>query len=86
MRKWGTQRVGGLYKLKTGRMMNGPRMHDSVLWASHLDWGWLLGLPYSNIYAQPYPKFQAVVETITNEVAKALNILAKQSTKMCNAH
>jgi hypothetical protein len=28
---------------------------------------------------------QAVVEIITNETAKALNILAKQGTKMCNA-
>ena len=30
-------------------------------------------------------RLQAVVETITNETAKALNILAKQQTKMCNA-
>jgi hypothetical protein len=28
---------------------------------------------------------QAVVEIITNETARALNLLAKQSTKMCNA-
>jgi hypothetical protein len=27
---------------------------------------------------------QAVVEIITNEVAKALNILAKQQSKICN--
>ena len=30
-------------------------------------------------------RLQAVVEIITNETAKALNILAKQQTKMCNA-
>jgi hypothetical protein len=28
---------------------------------------------------------QAVVEMITNEIAKTLNILAKQQTKICNA-
>jgi hypothetical protein len=30
-------------------------------------------------------RIQAVVENITNETARALNLLAKQSTKMCNA-
>jgi hypothetical protein len=30
-------------------------------------------------------RLQAVVEIITNETAKALNLLAKQSTKMHNA-
>jgi hypothetical protein len=30
-------------------------------------------------------RLQAVVKIITNETAKALNLLAKQSTKMCNA-
>jgi hypothetical protein len=30
-------------------------------------------------------RLQAVVEIITNETAKALNLLAKQDTKMCNA-
>jgi hypothetical protein len=30
-------------------------------------------------------ELQAVVERITNEKAKALNILAKQKTKICNA-
>jgi hypothetical protein len=30
-------------------------------------------------------RLQAVVEIITNETARALNLLAKQSTKMCNA-
>jgi hypothetical protein len=30
-------------------------------------------------------KLQAVVEIITNETARALNLLAKQNTKMCIA-
>jgi hypothetical protein len=30
-------------------------------------------------------RLQAVVEIITNETARALNLLAKQSTKMCSA-
>jgi hypothetical protein len=30
-------------------------------------------------------RLQAVVEIITNETARALNLLAKQGTKMCNA-
>jgi hypothetical protein len=30
-------------------------------------------------------RLQAVVEIITNEIARALNSLAKQGTKMCNA-
>jgi hypothetical protein len=30
-------------------------------------------------------RLQAVVEIITNETARAFNLLAKQSTKMCNA-
>jgi hypothetical protein len=28
---------------------------------------------------------QAIVKIITNETARALNLLTKQSTKMCNA-
>jgi hypothetical protein len=30
-------------------------------------------------------RLQAVVKIITNETTRALNLLAKQSTKMCNA-
>jgi hypothetical protein len=30
-------------------------------------------------------RMQAVVEILTNETAKTLNLLAKQSIKMCNA-
>jgi hypothetical protein len=30
-------------------------------------------------------RLQAIVEIIANETARALNLLAKQSTKMCNA-
>jgi hypothetical protein len=30
-------------------------------------------------------RLQAIVESITNEIARALDLLSKQSTKMCNA-
>jgi hypothetical protein len=30
-------------------------------------------------------RLQAIVEIITNEIARALDLLSKQSTKMCNA-
>jgi hypothetical protein len=30
-------------------------------------------------------RLQAVVEIVTNKTARAVNLLAKQSTKMCNA-
>jgi hypothetical protein len=44
-----------------------------------------LELPDCNIYAQPYHTAPGSSKIITNKTAKALNILAKQSTKMHNA-
>jgi hypothetical protein len=54
---------------------------NSTLWSCYMGKRWLLGLSHPNLYAQLH---QAVVEIITNETAKALNILAKQQTKVCN--
>jgi hypothetical protein len=36
---------------KLERWLMAPRVHNSVLWANHLGWGWLLELPDCNIYA-----------------------------------
>jgi hypothetical protein len=43
----------------------------------------VLSDPY--VYAQPHHEASAVVEIITNETARHLDLLAKQSTKMHNA-
>lgn len=59
-----------------------PWVYNPLPWSSHLDRGWILWIPYSDLYAK---LLQAVVEIITNKTAKALNILAKQQPKMRNA-
>jgi hypothetical protein len=61
-------------------MTNGPCVNHPVLWSCHLGRGWVLGLPHPYIYAQL--NHQAVVEIITNETARALNLLVKQGTKI----
>jgi hypothetical protein len=45
----------------------------------------VLGLSHPYIYVNHIISLQAVVEIITNEMASALDFLAKQSTKMHNA-
>jgi uncharacterized protein (DUF779 family) len=47
--------------------------------------GWLLGLSTPIYMLNRIIWLQAVVEIITNETAKAVGILAKQQTKICNA-
>jgi hypothetical protein len=48
--------------------------------------GQRMGLGATPIYMlNSIIRLQAVVEIITNETARALNLLAKQSTKMLNA-
>jgi hypothetical protein len=46
----------------------------------------VFGLSHPYLYTQPHYKAQAVVEIITNEMARALNLLAKQSAEMHNAY
>jgi hypothetical protein len=54
-----------------------------ALWSCHLGRRWILGLLHPDLYA--YISLQAVVEIVTNETTRALHLLAKQNTKMCNA-
>jgi hypothetical protein len=46
---------------------------------------WILGLSHPDLYAKPHYLAASRVEIITNETARALDILAKQHTKVCNA-
>jgi hypothetical protein len=55
------------------------QVNHPVLWSCHLGRRQVLGLSHPYIYAQ---QLQAVFEIITNETARALYLLAKQSTKM----
>lgn len=59
--------------------------NDPILWPSHLteDVSW--GILHSHVYIELYFRLQAVVEIIIKHTSKALNILAKQQTKMPNA-
>jgi hypothetical protein len=55
--------------------------YGPATWAEDRFWGY-----HTPIYMLNHIiRIQAVVENITNETARALNLLAKQSTKMCNA-
>jgi hypothetical protein len=54
--------------------------YDPATWAE--DGSWRYGTPIHMLNC--IIRLQAVVEIITNETAKALNILAKQQTKICN--
>jgi hypothetical protein len=55
--------------------------YGPATWAEYGSWGYWTPIYMLNCIIQ----FQAVVEIITNETAKALNILAKQDTKIHNA-
>jgi hypothetical protein len=52
-----------------------------VTWAEDGSWGYCT----LNYMLNHIIKLQTIVEIITSETARALNLLAKQSTKMCNA-
>jgi hypothetical protein len=81
------------YKLAIGKMTNGFLSKSSN--AMVLPLGQKIGLGaitplYIYIYIYIYMlnhiiRLQDVVEIITNETARALNLLTKQSTKMSNA-
>jgi hypothetical protein len=51
---------------------------DPATWAEDRSWGYRTPIYMLNCIIS----LQAVVEIITNETARALNLLAKQSTKM----
>jgi hypothetical protein len=53
----------------------------SATWAEDRSWGYHTPIHKLNCII----RLQTVVEIITNETSRALNLLAKQSTKMCNA-
>ena len=55
--------------------------HGPATWAEDGSWGSHTPIYMLNRIIRP----QAVVEIITNETARALNLLAKQQTKICNA-
>jgi hypothetical protein len=55
--------------------------YGPATWAEDGPWGYHTPIYTLNCII----RLQAVVEVITNEIARALNLLAKQSTKMCNA-
>ena len=50
-------------------------------WAGEGSWGYQTPIYMLNRIIQ----LQAVIESITNEMAKDLNLLAEQQTRMCNA-
>lgn len=54
------------------------------LWPGHLTRRWILGISYSHLYVE-LCQLQTVIEIITNETARALNLLAKQQTKLHSA-
>ena len=60
------------------------RVYNPILWPCHLaedgSWGYCTPIYMLNCII----RLQAVVEIITNETARALNLLAKQQTKMYN--
>jgi hypothetical protein len=68
------------YKFAIERMTNGL-LSESPTWAEDRSWGYCTPIyMFDHII-----RLQAVAEIITNETASALNLLAKQNTKMCNA-
>ena len=69
------------YRLVTGKMMNVPHYYGPSTLAESRSYGYCTPIYMSNHII----RLQAVVEIITNETAKAFNILAKQQTKMHNA-
>jgi hypothetical protein len=55
--------------------------YGPAIWAEDRSWGYRTPIYMFNHII----RLQAVVEIITNETIRALNLLAKQRTKMCNA-
>jgi hypothetical protein len=75
------------YKLAIGKIINGlpsessSTIYGPVTWTEDRSWGYRTPIYMLNCII----RLQAIVEIITNETARALNSLAKQSTKMHNA-
>jgi hypothetical protein len=85
MKKRQIERSKVPYKLVIGRMMSGLPSDFSSIMILPLGQRMGPGAIAPQFICSTVIQLQAVVEIITSETARALNILAKQHTKVCNA-